>query len=126
MHLKSKFYLIDDDSNKYMGVGVLWLLQKVEETGSLRKASKALNISYSKSYNMICNLEKNLNKEILVREKGGANHKGSYLTPFAIEFCNLYKEFQEKAKKIVEKPYNEFEDKLNLLLNKECNYDVKN
>ncbi len=119
MHLKTKLYLVNDSDEKYMGLGVLWLLENIEKFGSLRKASKELKISYSKAYNMICNLENNLNCDILIREKGGSTHKGSSLTNFAIDFCSLYRDFQAKAKKELEDPYNKFKNELDLLIDKE-------
>ena len=36
MELKTNFYLVDENGEKFMGVGVLWLLAKVGAMGSLR------------------------------------------------------------------------------------------
>ena len=46
MELKTKLYLVDEEGNKFMGIGVLWLLDNVAEHNSLRKAASALGISY--------------------------------------------------------------------------------
>lgn len=118
MQVKAKLYLVDEEAEKYMGAGVLWLLEKIQSEGSLRKASQVLQISYSKCYNMIANLEKHLDREILDRKKGGSNHIGSSLTPFAIEFASLYREYQTEAKEAIKEPFSKFENKLEELLKK--------
>ena len=39
MELKSKLYLLDENGDKFMGMGVLWLLQAIDKTKSLREAA---------------------------------------------------------------------------------------
>ncbi len=116
MELKSKFYLLNEDGEKFMGAGVLWLLNAIERTGSLRKAAQEIGLSYSKAYKMINNLESNLGKAVVDRKKGGQDRAGAELTPFGVKLCQLYNEFQEEAKKQVEEPYQEFLDKLKQIM----------
>lgn len=115
LNLKVKLYL-QDGEEKFMGIGVLWLLNKVEEKNSLRSAAKELGISYSKAYNMVQNLEKTLNKQILVRQKGGQSRSGATLTPFAKDFLKLYENFQKDCKNLLNQPFEEFKNNLNSLL----------
>ena len=49
MNLKVKLYL-ENGNDKFMGIGVLWLLQKVRECRSLREAAQEMGISYSKAF----------------------------------------------------------------------------
>ena len=107
MNLKVKIYL-ENENEKFMGIGVLWLLQKIGETGSLRSAANELGISYSKAYNMISNLEKALGKAVIERRQGGQERTGSVLTPFAVKFIKLYDEFQLQCKDLLDKPFNKF------------------
>ena len=60
MEIKTKLYLVNGDGEKFMGIGVLWLLEHVGTSGSLRAAASALGISYSKAYAMVKNLEDQL------------------------------------------------------------------
>ena len=112
MELKSKFYIVDDEGEKFMGIGVLWLLEKTGQLGSLRKAAKDMTISYTKAYNMISRLEEALGLEVLERRKGGSSRDGATLTPFAIAFMRAYREFQDEAKELVVKPYERFSERL--------------
>ena len=112
MELKTKIYLVDEEDDKFMGIGVLWLLQEVAGTQSLNKAATNLGISYTKAFNMVKNLEKALGKEVLLRKKGGSTREGATLTDFGSDFLALYDEFQKSAKKSMEAPYREFCDRL--------------
>ena len=108
MELKVKLYLVDDEGEKFMGIGVLWLLEKTQELGSLRKAAKDMTISYTKAYNMVRRLETVLGLEVLDKRKGGASRDGACLTDFGRELCRLYRDFQEEAKEKVSEPYEAF------------------
>ncbi len=119
MELKAKLYLVDEEGNKFMGIGVLWLLEHIREHKSLRKASSVLGISYSKAFAMIRNLEKSLGVAILDRKKGGANRDGATLTSFGERFIELYDTFEQEAKRTLDKPYEQFRENLSLLLDEE-------
>lgn len=105
--LKVKLYL-EDSQEKFMGIGVLWLLQKIEECGSLRAAAMDLGISYSKAFKMIENLESALGQKVLVRKRGGADRTGVSITPFGFEFINLYDSFQQQCKALLKEPFDNF------------------
>ena len=112
MELKTKFYLVDENGEKFMGVGVLWLLEKVGEMGSLRKAAASMSVSYTKAYNMIRRLEEQLGVEVLERRKGGSSRDGASLTPFAVNFVKIYSDFQKEVKECVKIPYEKFSELL--------------
>lgn len=111
MRLKVKIYL-ENENDKFMGIGVLWLLQAIEQNSSLRAAAMSLDMSYSKAYAMITNLEKALGEQVVVRRKGGSQRGGVVLSDFGKDFVRLYDDFQRDCKKLLEKPFSEFEKKL--------------
>lgn len=108
MELKIKLYVLDDTGEKYMGMGVLWLLEEMKTGCSLRSAALNLGISYSKAYHMISQLEKGLGVSVVERKKGGANREGAKLTPFAEKFINAYNAFQEETKAVTAQPFDRF------------------
>ncbi len=108
MEIKTKLYLVNSQGEKFMGIGVLWLLQRVETTGSLRAAAFSLGISYSKAFSMVRNLEDQLGLPVVERRKGGASHEGSSLTPFGKRFLMLYDAFQVEAKNRLVEPFETF------------------
>jgi len=108
MEIKTKLYLVNGDGEKFMGIGVLWLLEHVGTAGSLRAAASALGISYSKAYAMVKNLEDQLGLPVVERKRGGASHEGSSLTEFGYRFITLYKAFQAEAKERLVEPFGSF------------------
>ena len=57
MELDTKLYITGSDGKKYMGIGVLWLLEEIDKSKSLRSASINMGLSYSKAYGMLKRLE---------------------------------------------------------------------
>lgn len=112
----TKLYLVDEEGKRFMGIGVLWLLERVQKHGSLRKAAMSLKLSYSKAFAMVENLERNLNIAVLDRKKGGARREGATLTPMGIRFLELYRNFDADAKKSVEGVFTRFKQEVDSLI----------
>ena len=108
MELSTKIYILDDEGEKFMGAGVLWLLEGIRETGSLLSASQRMGLSYTKARSMLDNIETALGRPVIDRKKGGADRKGAELTPFAIEYITLYREFQDEVKAAAETSFRKF------------------
>lgn len=111
INLKVKIYL-ENEQDKFMGIGVLWLLQGISECNSLRGAAAKLGISYSKAYRMVQNLEKSLGVNILQRRRGGMQRSGASLTDFGKAFIDLYDQFQQNCKSLLQPPFQDFQSKL--------------
>lgn len=122
MELNTKLYLVDDNNDKFMGIGVLWLLETIDESVSLREAAKKMNLSYSKAYGMLTRLEKELGRPIVERRKGGQMREGVQLTAFACDFIALYRKFQDKVKAEAQNCFVDFLDDFHKL---EVNYGNK-
>lgn len=120
MELDTKLYLVDDEGNKFMGIGVLWLLENIGSEQSLRKASIKMNLSYSKAFNMLKTLEKEVGHPFVERKRGGANREGVVLTDFARKYMALYKDFQDRAKKAALSEYEKYKVKVEELTKEVC------
>ncbi len=112
MDLDVKLYLLNANGEKFMGIGVLWLLENIGVEQSLRKACRKMNLSYSKAYNMLKTLENEVGRAFVERKKGGASREGLVLTPFAREYMALYKDFQKKAKEATLREFENYKIKL--------------
>lgn len=82
--------LTTKENKKVFGKGPYIVLLKVKECGSLNKAARELNMSYSKAFNMIKNCEQALNKKLLIREIGGVKGGGSTITEECEEILKNY------------------------------------
>ncbi len=107
MELKTKV-IIQQDGRKYMGEGVLWLLEGIAETGSLLSAARKMGLSYSKARMMIDRLEKETGRCMIERKKGGADRVGADLTPFALKYMSLYRDFEEAVRSDAGKRFSSF------------------
>lgn len=116
MELKTKLYLVDEEGNKFMGIGVLWLLDQVAQHNSLRKAASELGISYSKAFAMVQHLERSLGVPVLHRRKGGSSRDGATLTEFAVHYLELYRVFEKQAKADIQVPFTRFKQDVAVLL----------
>lgn len=83
---------------KFFGPGVVTLLEQVDQTHSLLKASKEMSLAYTKALKMIKTAEQNLGFAFLERTVGGASGGGSVLTPKARKMIRLYHQFEHDVK----------------------------
>ncbi len=107
MEMKNRIYLMDG-GRKFMGVGVFWLLKEIGKCGSLRQAALSLDISYSKAFRMIFDLENALGMKVLDRHRGGMSRDGAVLTEFGEKFILLYEDFQNRSSDLVTEVFMEF------------------
>ena len=111
MELKTKTIILQD-GRKFMGEGVLWLMEGIDETGSLLAAAKGMGLSYSKARTMMERLEKETGRCMIERKKGGAAHQGAELTSFAKEYISLYREFDDAVRKDAMERFSSFAEKV--------------
>lgn len=107
MEVKAKIILLED-GEKFMGPGVLWLLDEIEKTGSILKASASLGISYTKCYHMIDKAEKKLGFPLVDRKKGGSSREGVSLTAKGRAFASLFSSFENKSREKISEEYKTF------------------
>ena len=121
MELDTKLYITGSDGKKYMGIGVLWLLEEIDKSKSLRSASINMGLSYSKAYGMLKRLEEEVGRPFVERKRGGASRESLELTPFARNYMELYREFQTSAKVAAEKEFVSFREKVETLIEEDRN-----
>ncbi|WP_288221247.1 NTP transferase domain-containing protein [uncultured Clostridium sp.] len=74
------------------------LLLLIQDTHSVRNACKQMALSYSKAWNMINYMEKELGYEVVERKHGGKNGGKTYLTKEGAEFLEKYEVFEENIR----------------------------
>ena len=78
-----------------LGNGRVELLEKIDEHGSISKASKAMKMSYKAAWDMVDAMN-NLSDEPLVQKvTGGKNGGGAQVTQVGKELINTFKKFKE-------------------------------
>ena len=64
---------------------------------------------------MLNNLEKTLNKKILIRKRGGDSREGATLTLAGKKLILMYDEYQDKVKSFADFEFEAFRKKFELL-----------
>ncbi len=96
LKLRYKIWL-EKNEEKVFGEGPLDILLRVERTGSLRQAAEEINMSYSQAWNLIKDLEKRLEFNLLERKVGGERGGGSEITEETRKLMTKFKLFLEEA-----------------------------
>lgn len=106
MNIGWKIWLTKDGSKIY-GKGPKELLQRTEKMGSLRKAAMSMNMSYSKAWNLISNLEKSLGFKILDKTIGGVDGGSSTLTEEGKVLMSKYEDLEKRVEEAILKIFEE-------------------
>lgn len=108
MKIKVRITITNDKGESYMGVGLVWLLQRIHKFKSISRAAQDMELSYTKALTILNRLEKNVGRKILIRTRGGMVRGGAELTPFAREYIEIYGAFSRDIKRYAEKQFKEF------------------
>ena len=84
------------------------LLTLIDETKSVRAASKRMNLSYSSCWNTIKTLEEQLCYPLIERTQGGTTGGTSILTDRGKEFLGKYMEYEKKVRCAAEDLFDEY------------------
>jgi len=93
---------LESGAERFFGPGPLELLEKIEETGSISNAAKAMNMSYKKAWELINHLNTQTNSPVVVPQAGGEKGGGSTLTAEGLELINYYTALRKQYKTFVE------------------------
>jgi molybdate transport system regulatory protein len=79
--IKSRIW-IEADHNVLLGEGRVRLLKAIDETGSLSKAAKSMQMSYKKAWTLINAVNKSSKKPVTITSIGGKGGGGMVLTEY--------------------------------------------
>lgn len=111
MDLRIKISLLNENGKPFMGIGVVWLLEAVDRTGSIRRAAAGMDLSYVKALKMVRRLEAGLGKEIVLPVRGGSGGGGTRLTDFGRKFVRDYDRFQRRVKHLAGEEFRRFQSR---------------
>ena len=112
--IDNKTFILNPENEHILGKGLILLLTKIDELSSVNKATKEMDLSYSKADRIISRSERALGFDLVIRRKGGVNRDGCLLTSRAKKIIQLYNEAdlavkelaQEKFAKLIEEIEN--------------------
>lgn len=96
-----------EGEEKCFGPGVLYLLEHIQECGSIRKAALSMNMAYSKAWSILNRAEESLGFPLLIRTAGGKTGGGAQLTAEGLAFLEQYEAFCARVNAFARKTYLE-------------------
>lgn len=94
--IKSRIW-IESENNVLLGEGRVHLLKAIQETGSLSKAAKSLNISYKKAWQLIDSVNKSAKQPVTINSIGGKGGGGAELTDYGKALVNAFDEINKNC-----------------------------
>ncbi|MDR1554725.1 MAG: TOBE domain-containing protein [Campylobacteraceae bacterium] len=89
---------INSKKRPFIGKGRIELLKRIHETGSLSKAAKVMKMSYKAAWDTLSDINKASDNILVERAIGGKNGGGSFLTPTAHLYINIYDKIYEEQR----------------------------
>lgn len=94
--IKSRIW-IEYNNHVLLGEGRVQLLKAINETGSLTKAAKSLNISYKKAWDLIDSVNKSAKKAVIQTSTGGKGGGGAELTEYGKSLITAFDDINKNC-----------------------------
>ena len=109
MKIKSRIW-IEKDGDPFLGFGRIKLLKKVDEKKSINAAAKEMNMSYSKAWKLINDINQYTEKPVIIKNIGGKNGGGTVLTDYGKTLIEGFENINQNCMDYLESEFK----KLNL------------
>ena len=101
----------EQDSKVVLSDWRIELLEEIEETGSLAKAAKRLNVPYRTAWYKLKEIEERLGIKLILTQSGGTAGGGSQLTIGGRQIIRRFRRVTEGVSRLVERRFqDEFAD----------------
>ncbi len=98
------------NTKPFLSVGPMELLEKIETFASIKKATEAMGMSYTKAMRILHTMEEELGFAVVVSEKGGHSRGNTQLTPRGKQvlaaFQEIYADVSAYAEKQLQEKFN--------------------
>ncbi len=93
--IRAKTKVMIQNEKDFFGPGVAAFFHQIQEMGSMRLATQAMEMSYSKGWKLVKRAESELGFPMLIRQIGGKNGGSSELTEEGLDFLKRYDALQK-------------------------------
>jgi len=98
--LDGRFWISKSEHN-FLGKGRIELLERIEETGSITNAAKAMKMSYKAAWDAVDAMNNLAEQPLVERAKGGKGGGGTHLTAYAKELISTYNILHEEHQRFL-------------------------
>ncbi len=106
-HLQEiKFRLwIFQDSEKFLGIGRIELLELIHETGSISGAAKKMKMSYRQAWQMVSDMNRQAGKPFVEKKLGGKSGGGAEVTQAGLAAISTFRKVEKQVSGYVQKEF---------------------
>jgi molybdate transport system regulatory protein len=94
---------IDLDGIGRIGPGKIQLLEQIRSHGSISAASRAMNMSYKRAWDLVDEINRICRRAAVERQAGGRHGGGAILTPFGLSLVARYRKIERSAESVARK-----------------------
>ncbi|WP_242135170.1 winged helix-turn-helix domain-containing protein [Aestuariivivens marinum] len=94
--IKSRIW-IESNGHVLLGEGRVQLLKAIEQTGSLSKASKTLNLSYKKAWHLLNSINQSAKNPVTINTTGGKDGGGTILTNYGKTLIRVFDDINQNC-----------------------------
>ncbi len=107
--IKSRIW-IEANNNVLLGEGRVQLLKAIQNTGSLSKAAKSLNLSYKKAWQLLDSINKSAKKPVTINSIGGKGGGGAQITEYGILLIGVFDEINKNCWSFLDEQLEKIKD----------------
>jgi molybdate transport system regulatory protein len=94
---------IDETEGPFLGIGRVWLLQHIGETGSITNAAKEMKMSYRQAWQLVEDMNKQAKEPLVEKLLGGKGGGGAQLTVAGQKAVQAFYALEKKVNIFLEK-----------------------
>ncbi|WP_075340686.1 winged helix-turn-helix domain-containing protein [Tenacibaculum agarivorans] len=107
--IKSRIW-IEIEGHVFLGEGRIQLLKAIENTGSLSKAAKSINLSYKKAWHLLDSMNQSAKEPVTVNSIGGKGGGGSTLTEYGKNLIIAFEQINQNCWNFLDKELAKIKD----------------
>lgn len=100
-----KLFLETENGEGLFGDGRFLLLRKIDESGSIRQASRELSRGYRKAWEDINRVEEKMGRKLVIRSRGGSGGGSARLTDFGRRMVEAWEQYRREVCREAEDSY---------------------
>ncbi|SFC01271.1 winged helix-turn-helix domain-containing protein [Spirosoma endophyticum] len=101
LRINGRIWLETIESERFIGIGRMDLLDHIQRTGSINQAAKAMNMSYKRAWDLVSSLNRLAEQPLVSTQTGGEKGGGATLTAVGISYLTYYRGLQERFRQFM-------------------------
>lgn len=86
---------LENAAGKVLGAGRVELLERIQESGSLRQAALQMKMSYKQAWDMIQHMNQQLGNPVIIANRGGKGGGNTVVTETGFKAITLFRSYQK-------------------------------